>query len=255
MLLKRLALLLLALMILPSTVCAEEDAVVVEDDMVVADQDAVVADQDAVVTDEDTVVAEEGAIVADEDAAVAEEDTVVAEEDAAMGEEDADVAEEETRDSYIYLGGAFSIGIDNFDGTAGLSSSDEGFGFDFWLGYRINRYVGVEGRISHISGFDAQYEGEAIEAIDFQMFSFTGNVKVYPITGIFQPYAILGIGSADFKSYERNDTGVLVVVGGGIDIYVLDRFSVMAELDYIVTVGDVKGLYQIQAKAGIQFQF
>jgi opacity protein-like surface antigen len=229
---------------------------VAEEDTVVAEEDTVVAEEGAIVAEEDTVVAEEDTVVAEEDTVVAEEDTVVAEEGAIVAEEDADVAEEETRDSYIYLGGAFSIGIDNFDGTAGLSSSDEGFGFDFWLGYRINRYVGVEGRISHISGFDAQFEGEAI---DFQMFSFTGNVKVYPITGIFQPYAILGIGSADFKgqslSYERNDTGVLVVVGGGIDIYVLDRFSVMAELDYIVTVGDVKGLDQIQAKAGIQFQF
>ena len=183
-------------------------------------------------------------------------EAVVADEDAAMAEADDVVAKKETPNSYFYLGGAFVIGIDNFDATAGLSSSDEAYGFDFWLGYRINRWVGVEGRISQITGFNARFGSEAV---DFQLFSFTGNAKVYPITGIFQPYAILGLGSANLKgkspSFARKESGVIVVVGGGIDIYVLDRFSVMAELDYVVTVGGISGSDMMQAKAGIQFQF
>ncbi len=270
MLLKRLALLSIALMILPNIVTAEEDTVVAEDEMVAAAEDVTVAEEDAVVVEEDAVVAEEDAVVMEEDAVAAEEDAVVveedpvvvemeavvADEDAAMAEADDVVAKKETPDSYFYLGGAFVIGIDNFDATAGLSSSDEAYGFDFWLGYRINRWVGVEGRISQITGFNARFKDEAV---DFQLFSFTGNAKVYPITGIFQPYAILGLGSANLKgkspSFKRKESGVIVVVGGGIDIYVLDRFSVMAELDYIVTVGGISGSDMIQAKAGIQFQF
>lgn len=270
MLLKRLALLSIALMILPNIVTAEEDTVVAEDEMVAAAEDVTVAEEDAVVVEEDAVVAEEDAVVMEEDAVVAEEDAVVveedpvvvemeavvADEDAAMAEADDVVAKKETPDSYFYLGGAFVIGIDNFDATAGLSSSDEAYGFDFWLGYRINRWVGVEGRISQITGFNARFGNEAV---DFQLFSFTGNAKVYPITGIFQPYAILGLGSANLKgkspSFTRKESGVIVVVGGGIDIYVLDRFSVMAELDYVVTVGGISGSDMIQAKAGIQFQF
>ena len=256
MLLKRLALLSIALMILPNIVTAEEDTVVAEDEMVAAAEDVIVAEEDAVVVEEDAVVAEEDAVVMEEDPVVVEMEAVVADEDAAMAEADDVVAKKETPDSYFYLGGAFVIGIDNFDATAGLSSSDEAYGFDFWLGYRINRWVGVEGRISQITGFNARFGSEAV---DFQLFSFTGNAKVYPITGIFQPYAILGLGSANLKgkspSFARKESGVIVVVGGGIDIYVLDRFSVMAELDYVVTVGGISGSDMMQAKAGIQFQF
>ena len=256
MLLKRLALLSIALMILPNIVTAEEDTVVAEDEMVAAAEDVTVAEEDAVVVEEDAVVAEEDAVVVEEDPVVVEMEAVVADEDAAMAEADDVVAKKETPNSYFYLGGAFVIGIDNFDATPGLSSSDEAYGFDFWLGYRINRWVGVEGRISQITGFNARFGSEAV---DFQLFSFTGNAKVYPITGIFQPYAILGLGSANRKgkspSFARKESGVIVVVGGGIDIYVLDRFSVMAELDYVVTVGGISGSDMMQAKAGIQFQF
>lgn len=230
--LKRLALLLIAIAMLPVTVWAEEVDAAVDEPLATTESSAAIA------TDAEEVAADEMAAQIDP-----------------APEADSHPADDSSH-SYFYMGGAFTVGIENFDKAAGRASSDEAYGFDMWLGYRMNRYLGFEGRLGHITGFDTKFQDEPVT---FELLSFTGNLKMYPIEGMFQPYAILGAGTADLKTksstLKLKNSGMLIVLGGGIDIYVLDRFSLLAEIDYLITDGDVEGFDLIEVKVGIQFQF
>ena len=249
--LKRLALLLIAIVMLPVTVWAEEVDAPVDDQAMAADADG---GAEVVETEADTVGDQEAET---EEATVPSEGSdaeIVAQIDPAP-EADSH-AEDDSSHSYFYMGGAFTVGIENFDKAAGRASSDEAYGFDMWLGYRMNRYLAVEGRLSQITGFDTEFEDEPVT---FELLSFTGNLKMYPIEGMFQPYAIFGVGTADLETksstLKLDSSGILIVLGGGIDIYVLDRFSLLAEIDYLITDGDVEGFDLIEVKVGVQFQF
>lgn len=131
--LKRLALLLIAIAMLPVTVWAEEVDAAVDEPLATTESSAAIA------TDAEEVAADEMAAQIDP-----------------APEADSHPADDSSH-SYFYMGGAFTVGIENFDKAAGRASSDEAYGFDMWLGYRMNRYLGFEGRLGHITGFDTKF--------------------------------------------------------------------------------------------------
>jgi opacity protein-like surface antigen len=236
----------------------DPEAAIVDDEMVVievgAPDDAVIEETEEVVEIDEAVAGNEVAL---EDAIeeVEMSDSIDEVDEAAAAKDTAAAEAREDFESYIYLGGSFSIGIENFD-QSGYGSFDEALGFSMWLGYRLNRWVGLEGRLANISGFDSTLAGESV---DFELLYFTGNLKVYPLTGMFQPYVVIGLGHGTLESSRsKSETGVVFLAGGGIEVLLLDQFSVMAEVDYNVTNvtnGDIKHFDFFDAKLGVQFRF
>jgi len=154
-----------------------------------------------------------------------------------------------------YLGASFSLGIEQFDNTLPGDEFDEGFGFDLWAGSRIHPHVGVEGQLSYLKGFDIQGTG-----IDFSHLNGTANLKLYPFDGLIQPWVLAGAGVGRFEredpdGYTLADTGGVMRVGTGVDVYLNDRLSLVGGVGYLFTAGDVVDTDVIEMKFGLQYRF
>ena len=154
-----------------------------------------------------------------------------------------------------YVGGSLAIGVEQFNDVAAGDDYDEGFGFDIWIGSRIHRHVGVEGQLSYIEGFELAGTG-----IDFNHLNGTANLKLYPLDGKIQPYFLAGAGVGRFEleepdGYTLSDTGGVMRVGAGVDVYLNDRIALVGGLGYLFTAGDIVDNDIMEVKFGVQYRF
>ena len=156
----------------------------------------------------------------------------------------------------VYFGIAFATGIDQFDDTGGFSSFDEALGVDLWVGIRANRYLGVEGELVYLEGFDTEFRDVPI---DFEALGFTANLKLYPLEGWAQPYLLGGVGVGRFeaKALGRSidESDAIFVLGGGVDLYFYHGFAAVLGAGYVFTTGDIKDTDFVEIKVGIQHKF
>lgn len=154
-----------------------------------------------------------------------------------------------------YLGGALAIGIDQFDDVPSGDKYDAGFGLDVWVGSRIHRHVAVEGQLSYLDGFDLKGTG-----VEFSHLNGTANLKLYPFDGMVQPYAVVGAGLGRFEIQEEDgftfsDTGGVMRVGAGVDIYLNKRIALVGGVGYLFTAGDIVDNDVLELKFGLQYRF
>ncbi|MEW6440077.1 MAG: outer membrane beta-barrel protein [bacterium] len=116
---------------------------------------------------------------------------------------------------------------------------DDSMGFDARLGYRISRYVSLEIEALYNFGFDFHAYHTDLGSID--SYSVTGNAKIYPFAGRFQPYGIVGIGYSGANIEEEywsdssesfSDFGVRF--GGGVDLYFTRNVLGWFEISYFL---------------------
>ncbi len=154
-----------------------------------------------------------------------------------------------------YIGGSFSIGVEQFDNTVPGDDFDQGFGFDIWAGSRIHPHVGVEGQLSYLKGFEIEGTG-----IDFSHLNGTANLKLYPLEGMVQPWVLVGAGVGRFEreepdGYTLADTGGVMRVGTGVDVYLNDHISLVGGVGYLFTAGDIVDTDVVEMKFGLQYRF
>ena len=154
-----------------------------------------------------------------------------------------------------YLGGSFSLGVEQFDNMPPEDDFDEGFGFDVWVGSRIHRHVGVEGQLSYLKGFEIRGTG-----IDFNHLNGTANLKLYPLDGRIQPYVMAGAGLGRFEveepdGYTLSDTGGVMRVGAGVDVYLNESIALVGGLGYLFTAGDIVDTDIVEMRFGVQYRF
>ncbi|MDP6977987.1 MAG: porin family protein [Myxococcota bacterium] len=154
-----------------------------------------------------------------------------------------------------YIGGAFSIGVEQFDNTIPGDDFDQGFGFDAWAGSRIHRHVGVEGQLSYLEGFEIEGTG-----IDFSHLNATANLKLYPLDAIVQPWILAGAGVGRFEregpdGYTLADTGGVMRVGAGVDVYLNEHVSLVGGVGYLFTAGGIVDTDVVEMKFGLQYRF
>lgn len=154
-----------------------------------------------------------------------------------------------------YMGGSLAIGVEQFNGVPAGDEYDEAFGFDIWVGSRIHRHVGVEGQLSYIEGFELRGTG-----IDFNHLNGTANLKLYPFDGKIQPYILAGAGVGRFElqepdGYTLSDTGGVMRVGGGVDVYLNDNIALVGGMGYLFTAGDIVDNDVLEIKLGLQYRF
>jgi len=170
--------------------------------------------------------------------------------------QEAQEAQEDEAYPTTYLGIAFAVGIDQFDNTQGFSSFDEAFGVDLWVGVRANRYLGVEGELIYLEGFDTEFLDVPI---DFEALGFTANLKLYPLEGRVEPYLLGGVGvgrlDAKFRGISVDESDAIFVLGGGVDVYFYHGFAAVLGAGYVFTTGDIKDTDFVTIKVGIQHKF
>ncbi|MCH7868991.1 MAG: porin family protein [Myxococcales bacterium] len=165
------------------------------------------------------------------------------------------LAQGDGADPGYYVGGAFAIGIEQFDLEGNFSDHDDAFGFDVWAGYRANRYLAIEAEFVYLAGFNSAIGGNSV---GFNALSFTANLKFYPLTGRFRPYLVGGVGGGRFETEsgpsQGHDKGGVFRFGGGVELNFGTPVDLVAGADYLITSG-LAGSDFLQIKIGFQRQF
>lgn len=156
---------------------------------------------------------------------------------------------------YWYIGAAAVYSIENFDRDA-----DNAWGYHGRAGRRINDMFALEIMGEHLASDFDDYKGAKpkpgkARGDDIEAWNLGVNGKVYPITGRFQPFALVGIGygQADVKHGNRGD--FIARFGLGLDVLITDNVGIAAEVDYILPSDDIKDFDQIPISLGVFYNF
>lgn len=131
--------------------------------------------------------------------------------------------------AYVGLNGVY--GVETFDNVPG-SLVDNSVGVAGRLGYRFSPWLAIEGQ--------AEYSGDFVDgAPDATVTLVSVNGKLYPLSGRFQPYGLVGIGGA-FPNIDfvPDDDSFLARFGGGVDFYLTDTFGLTLEGTYNMATDD-----------------
>ena len=175
----------------------------------------------------------------------------------------ASAADDEYGRSGPYFGVGATYAFENFSGDANDRSVDDSWGYNIRGGYRFNEYFALEIDWDHFVGFDGDgFEGFGGDA-DIWMIGASG--KLYPFSGIIQPYLSAGAGWCgidDSRALDANhmdgydNTGFAARFAAGLDVYVGRNWALFAEAGYFLPTGGRVGEYDaIPISFGVFYRF
>lgn len=207
-----------------------------------------------------------GASQADLDRAIqsAEEAAAAAREAARAARAAAREMEEEERIRFarraITLGGHAFYAPEDFDAANGVNVNSSK-GLSATVGWRIFPRFAIEARGDYFDGFD--YQSKKVEG-KVDGFAITGNFKLYPLIGRFQPYLVTGFGAIHAEVTQRrfsdgdkstdSRTEVTGRVGAGIDLVLTETIAFEVEASYNGAGGDLDFMDYGLLSAGLQFR-
>jgi opacity protein-like surface antigen len=145
---------------------------------------------------------------------------------------------------YFMAGGVW--GIENVDGVEG-GLSDSG-GYDLRGGYGVHEMVDLEIEWQSLLSFSRSsadpVTGINDPALEARMLSFNGRFS--PLTGRFQPYALMGMGwvnvQADRSNNQEHKSSFGMRFGLGLSTFITERLGFNLEAGYILPLtGDLGG--------------
>jgi len=163
-------------------------------------------------------------------------------------------AEAEVKEKGFYLGGGVAYAWENFD-VEGVDF-DDAWGLNAFAGYRLIRYIAFEGNFNCYDDFTLDLFG-----VDVQIWTLMLDVKaMYPVyNDRLVPYLRAGVGYMDKEasagSFETSDSDAAINLGGGIDYYVTDQFSLGLDGKYVVGTGDLEAIEYFVGTINAAFHF
>ena len=149
-------------------------------------------------------------------------------------------------------------------GTGTAVGADDSYGAEGRLGYRIHEHVALEAQAQYYGRADinAHPPTGTTNVGSFEGVSATGNVKLYPITGRFQPYVLGGIGllwahiDNDLPGARRGNLTELAGRGGlGLDVYLNEHVALNVEGSYLAPASNLKQFPLAAVSSGLQVHF
>jgi hypothetical protein len=151
--------------------------------------------------------------------------------------------------------------------TANLAPWNFG-AFEGRVGSRVHRHVAVEIVAQYLHGFETPHVSinrngvPHDQNVELRSVAATLGVKGYPLTGVIEPYAVLGIGGGWFE-IERigrdpgcDSTAEFVFRGGlGVDMRVGAHLTFYGEVTYLGAAGEFDGSGALPVVAGAQYRF
>jgi len=183
--------------------------------------------------------------------------------------------------AYLIIAGV--NGFEHFVDTR--SDFDDSWGFTARGGYRVNRWLAVEGQLEFLSGFEVDYLAQppvvpSPTTVSLTVDGGNGGVngKLYaPWLGRLQPYALAGIGGMWARLRTTNPTGFvcdpgfwycqgtytklgnsgafLAKLGGGAEYWLGEDFALMIDAVFNLPTGDLKDLRYTSLTWGGVFRF
>lgn len=162
-------------------------------------------------------------------------------------------ADQEFGRSGPYLAGGGLYAFESFDGDATATNPDDSWGYDVKGGYRFNEYFAIEANWQHMVGFDDGDRG------DVELWMIGANAKFFPLQGIFQPYALAGMGWSsvdDSRAESHTDsTGMGFLFGGGLDVYVTRNWAFYFQASYLLQTGGRDEYDAVPLTFGVLYRF
>ena len=141
---------------------------------------------------------------------------------------------------YVGVYGVYAL--EAYRDTGGFDFDNAGAG-NIRVGYRGNQWFALEAEFEWIQEFEASSGGG--ERVEARTIIGGVNAKVYPMTGRFQPYGLVGVNGMNVRLEHRptgldvNGTDFAFRFGMGLDIYATRNIVVGLEGTYVWGVGDV----------------
>jgi hypothetical protein len=176
-------------------------------------------------------------------------------------------AKRDLRRSGPYIGGGFTLAIEDFDLPGDKSvTTDQSIAFHVFAGYRLNRLAAAE---LEFQLYETLYDEVALEG-----WSLVANAKVYPLPWHrVQPHAIVGLGLLEAEPVTdclnppppwhpvyrdcrgSSKTAFLASLGGGIDIYATERIVAHFKMTYALPADPLDTLQFVPIGLGAHFRF
>ena len=155
----------------------------------------------------------------------------------------------------------FDNDFSSFGGAAIDTDVEDGFGFGLKFGHRFARHIAAEGHFEFIDEFDVSELG--VDSADVETWALTANLRLYPVRGIIEPYALIGTGIMHARLEDElgqfrteRSTGFVGRFGGGVDLRMSEFVSLNLEASYLAPAGDqVEDLDYVSVGWGLQFHF
>jgi opacity protein-like surface antigen len=172
-------------------------------------------------------------------------------------------AEEELNDPARigpYLGAGAVYALETFS-NVGMPTSDSG-GFNVRVGYRYPPHVAGELQVESYPQFDGP-DGNGVDEFLVNGWNVGGNVRGYILKGKFQPFVLMGVNYMDMETtipsgpaakINKQDDGVGMRFGGGMEIYAFQKVAVTADISYVLGLGEVDGYDLVAFSLGFIFR-
>jgi hypothetical protein len=154
--------------------------------------------------------------------------------------------------SNLYVGAGVAVGGAALRPLGGDGSFTTGVGANIWLGYRLTPWLAFE------------LQGEYLDHInrgDIQLAALTGtaNFRLYWNHGCFHPFALAGAGignwATNLPGRGAMDTSFAARFGGGLELDLTARISLVAMGSYVVMYSNLDGYDYGSGTLGVQYRF
>lgn len=173
---------------------------------------------------------------------------------------------------YVGLGGL--VALENFefnfpDSSSTTLDSQESWGINGRLGYRIDDYFSFELDVNYLFGFEFDLRTSAPGEFNFEAAPWTimPVIKVSSGSRAINPYFVAGLGYMDvdvdaygpspivseIQSFDKSD--LAAKLGLGIDFFTHNNFSIGIEGDYFFGFGDLNDINYANFMLGVCYYF
>ncbi|MGD8993495.1 MAG: porin family protein [Desulfobacterales bacterium] len=154
----------------------------------------------------------------------------------------------------FYLGGGLAYAWENFD-DAGLNF-DDAWGLNAFAGYRLMRYVALEGNFNWYDDFESDSFN-----VDVEIWTLMIDIKgMYPVyNDRLIPYLRAGLGYMDAEAsaggLDADEEDLAVNFGGGLGYYVTDQVSLGLDGKYVWGTGDLDDIEYFVGTVYVSYHF
>lgn len=128
-------------------------------------------------------------------------------------------------------------------------------------GVRPHPHVAVEFDLEYLIGSDIVVPSLPL-ALDLEAITMTSNIRLYLLTGRFQPYALAGMGfmngrasASGLISGSGSTTAFAMRFGGGLESYVTEHIFVDVGVAYLLPFGTLDGFDYVSVRGAVGYKF
>ena len=177
------------------------------------------------------------------------------------------VVDAEEKQFYLGVGGSYQL--TNFENDDVVDWDSSAWGVNANFGYRLARTLYLQIDVDYIPGIEGALKTDNAVGGDVDVYTGIFSLKGYfPNFVQIKPFVIAGAGlmhyNADLDEAARasgyfldddNETSICFKVGGGVDVFIVDAFSIGLEGNYTAGIEDVSEVNYYNFILGAAYHF